>query len=346
MTESSLGSGLGAKDYTAKAVPPAEFPDEHKRQTALWDIINFKLLSGTGGQRLSGIYTNRSADGIPIVRLNAFNGDSTKAQQQYTAYQYAASNPGNPILQIDLPSHGYSDRLSVRQRLELLSKKTLGAVAASQAVAIADFMPNREEFVLVGDSVAGLLAMEVAIALKKLGLYTRAVLGYDPVGFSTRSDLSFHAGIFKARGQNRHRRYHEGAANQRLDKSYEAFKDELKAMGYPSKSYSPVDVYRKDPLLMPVMFRSPLSSEAGYETLTTLMEDTAACAAFVSGSLSQSCPYDKIHPRLIPIARKYEDRIRWDVWPGDSHSMGIAEQQPRFASYTGAVLKRLGLTFT
>jgi hypothetical protein len=62
-------------------------------------------------------------------------------------------------------------------------------------------------------------------------------------------------------------------------------------------------------------------------------------AAFVSAALSKVSHWRKVEPAIKAMRGRYPDRLRWDVWPNDSHSMGLSTQQPRHAAYAHDVIQ-------
>jgi pimeloyl-ACP methyl ester carboxylesterase len=269
---------------------------------------------------------------------------STTEQQKYSAEQLAAANPEHPIVTIDLPSHGRSDRLTLSQRTEMVLGKSVAKVANSQAEAVVNYVgDNADQYIVTGDSLGAQLIPDFASKLGLLGLTPVLCVGFEMTGIDSYSSFGSAIKQYITNEGIGHQNYHTGKDNIKLDTAYERFKHELAAAGYDDALYSRFALWQRDPLFVASMFvRPPSSSESSWTALENALNDNPGMAvALVTGGLSKLCDQSLIKPKIAKFNKTYGERLVWDLWPHDSHSMSIAEQQPRAAAYTRARIKEL-----
>jgi hypothetical protein len=328
------------EQFSAENVEPYRFDSAERHSTALREADEVITMDGPNGQSFSGLHLNRDfSEGPVIVRVGSMNSSSTTGAQKYTSYQYAAAFPESPVITIDLPSHGYSDRHTVAQRTERIIKKSGSRTAAAEAEAVAAYMDSSSEYIVSGDSFGAQLVPDFAIKLGELGVSPRLIFGFDMTGVNYFNTRQTFVKMNKARKAG-HSAYHRGAANERLDEAFDAFCEELDQFGENERVYNPFHVGKRDPVftLLSVL-RSATNGEAGMDALERSMElNDQMVAAMVSGGLSRICDWRKIEPRVDGLKQKFGDRFTWEVWPNDSHSMSIAPQQPRSIAFAKAVI--------
>lgn len=332
------GANFAPEAFDQAHTIPFQFEGE-RHDIAMREAVDTIRLTGEGGQQFSGLHLNRDHSGKPaIVRFGAWLSASNGPEAKYAAYQYAAANPDHPVLLVDMPAHGLSDRATSEQRREIFLSRRLSRIASSQAVAVSNRLPSASEVILLGDSLGGRVAPDVAIQAGRVGLKPVMLLGFDIAGVDERPSLGIAKAFFVDEAKTQ-RNYRQGADNERLDKAYEVgFKQGL----VKDESYKLYSVYFKDLALIALIFaRSPLASRSGFDSIEeALSVNPELLAAFVSGGLSKISRLAKIQHEIDQLTAR-QPRLTWDVWPNDSHSMGLAPQQPRFARYTQAKIATL-----
>lgn len=332
---------LNPADFTAANTAPRQFEDPERHRIAMREAIETVILTGENGQKFSGLHLNRDFTDQPaIVRLGGWFEDVEGDGLKYTAYQYAAYNPENPVILIDMPAHGQSDSLTAPQRRQIVRTGKVSGVASSQALAASSRLEESEDVVVVGESAGGMLASTFAIKMGKLGLKPLAIVGFEIAGVDKRPSLGL-AASFLIDGHFMQRMYHKGPDNKRLDRAYELdFRQELARLGGESRSSSLMRIFRVEPTYMGfLVVRDPLASDGSFEDIEQAMDlNPDMKAAFVSGSLSRIGRWKKIEPQVDRLLLYYPGRLSWQTWLNDNHSMGIAAQQPRQAKYTRAVI--------
>lgn len=325
--------------FRAADVEALWFDDTERHQSVMRECIEPVVFRTRDGQNLSGLHLNRDFSQLPtIVRIGAWLHSVNSAEQKYTAYQLAATNPENPIVLVDMPAHGNSDALTYNQKKEVFCRQSISRIASDQADAVSAFM-DHNGIVLAADSLGGLASLDFARRMKQNGEDPQLIAAYDIVGFDKKLSISM-AKKFLVNERKLQGRYHCGEHNQRLDTSYEDnFIGELKRSGCEPQ-YDQLDVYRKDPSLALLLFaRSPVASSKGYKALERSLEVSPDMKVnLVFAGLSRVSRWQKIQPQIQSLLRKYSDRLTVEVWPDDSHSMSIAPQQPRFAQHLRALM--------
>jgi len=320
--------------FSAQNTEPYRFADEARHEAALREADELVCLRNRN-QRFSGLHLNRDfSEGPVIVRVGSMNSASTTESQKYTAYQYAAAFPENPVISIDLPSHGGSDRHTIVQRAERLIKKSGSLTAHAEAKAVHAYLPNASEYIIIGDSFGAQLVPEFAIKIGELGLKPLLIMGFDMTGVNYFNTRKTFLRMNKAR-KSGHSAYHDGEANGRLDEAFEDFCAEMNQLSSNERVYNPFHVGKRDPVFTLLsLLRSSTNSESGMNALEKSLKcNEDMIAAMVSGGLSKICNWKKIQGRVELMKQMYGDRLSWDVWPEDSHSMSIAPQQPRSAAF-------------
>lgn len=330
-----LDSSISHVNYSAENVIPFTFDDPARHDLALRESLDLVRLSSHGGQEFSGLHLNRDYTENPvIVRIGSMNSSSTTDAQKYIAYQYAAAFPENPVVAIDLPSHGQSDRNTLAQRYERLVEKSGSLTAHAQAEAIANRMIASDEFIIIGDSFGAQLVPDVATKIGGMGLKPLAIIGFDMSGVNNFNTCKTFLRLNKARKQG-HDAYHRGEANIALDNTFEDFCTELGKISLNEMFYSPFNIGKRDPLFTALtLLRPSTNSENGLEALEKSLElNDEMLAAMVSGGLSRICNWSLIKDKVINISEATNGRLDWQVWPNDSHSMSIAPQHPRSVKF-------------
>lgn len=331
--------------FNADVIAPFNFTGE-SHDTAMEELNETVMLQGSGGQSVSGLHMNRSASSnVQIVRVNSLGSSSATRQQKYVAYQLAAANPEHSVLMIDLFSHGYSDRFSSMQRAEMTRYKRLSRVGFSLASAVVAHSGASTDYVIEGDSFGAQAAVELCRGMRQLGAKPKLLIGFDMTGTNKIPARTEIMKRFKSSSGHGNMAYHMGVGNRTLDQGYQEFSNELDKYGYQGPEYSWTTVPKRDPFFVAgILTRSPISSDMALQTLhEVLSEDEQLAVAMVSGGLSRVCNWNIISPKVLSLLSSFEDRITWEVSRNDSHSMGIAEQQPRSAAYLKAQIAHLAI---
>lgn len=330
--------------FCAANVDPLWFEDPERHDTAMRETIETVTLTGDGDQQFSGLHLNRDFSDKPaIVRLGAWFNDVTTPDLKYTAYQFAAANPENPVLLVDVPAHGTSDRLTPAQRREIVLTKQVSLVAASQASAARTRLADTSEIIVVGESAGARLSPDFAVKAGEIGLHPLVLIGFEMAGVDKRPSLACAAAFF-IDGHLAQKNYHQGSDNRKLDDAFEiGFRPELAKFGYHGEAYDLVEIFKKEPSYLGFLLaRSPLADDGGFAALERALDTNQdMSASLVSAGLSKVSRWRKIKPQVDHLLTVYPSRVSWDLWPNDHHSMGIAPQQPRQAAFTRAVIDSL-----
>lgn len=334
---------LDAEKYSAANVSPQFFEGE-RQAIALREATELVSLRGDGDQLLAGLHLNRDySSNLAIVWLNGMFEDVQSLSLRYAGYQLAAANPENPILVINIPAHGQADPLTPAQRQEILSKKQLSLVAASQAMAASRRLPQTSQVVVAGQSAGARLAPDFAVAVPELDIQPKALVGFNMAGLDKRPTIASSL-AFLLDGYLLQYKYHRGAADRRLDEAMEVrFRRETERIGFYDQHNALVNDYRvlrQDPSYAAFLLAgSPLAADTGFTAIEQAMNVNAGLqAALVSAGLDKVTRWRKIEPRARQLANAYPGRLSWDVWPNDRHAMGIATQSPRIAAAIKSVI--------
>lgn len=333
---------LNPENYSAEAVADSwRFSEPERHEAALRELDEPAFVIADSGQSFSGLFLNRDqTDETPIVVVGAFLTSSKTPDQMYTAYQYAATNPDRRVLLIDMPSHGMSSPMTSEQISEIYKTRTIYNIGSAQAEALADFMPDTPDFILAGDSLGARVAPDIATRLGRMGLKTELMVSFETVGIQKR--LSVATAWDYVVGEHLIKpKLYNNPANDRLEANLDEFKADLEAAGVETEAFSPLPVLKSD-LRIGSMFlvRSPLSTTTGLRAIESAMDENPQLeAAFVSAALSKVSHWRKVEPAVKAMAERYPERLRWDLWQSDSHSMGLSTQQPRHAAYARDVIQ-------
>lgn len=337
---------LPAESFSAANVKPLFFEGE-RQEIALREAAETITLTGDEGQKFSGLYFNRDfASNLAIVRLGGMMEDVGSIDLRYTGYQIAAANPENPVIMINLPAHGDSDPLTHNQRREILKNRSLIRLANSQAMAVRSVVSTETDMTIaVGQSAGGRLAPDFVIRAAQLGLEPKGLLGISLVGLDKRPSVATSL-TFIVDGYLAQRNYHQNANNQKLDRGLADFREQMARSGFRYTHNTLVNdhrIFRRDPSYIGFLLaNSPLSDDGGFMAIESAMDfNPRLQAAFVSGALDKVTRWRKIESQTLRLTNLYPERLSWDVWPNDGHSMGIGPQQPRFAACVRAVIESL-----
>lgn len=336
---------LDAECFCAANVKPQFFEGE-RQAIALREASEVVIMTGEDGQKLSGLHFNRDfSSNTAIVKLNGMFVDVDSVDQRYSTYQLAAANPDNPVITINIPAHGESDPLTPAQRKEILGGRQVSLVAASQAVAAASRLKECSDVAAIGQSAGGRLAPDFTVKAAEIGLNPVALAAFEPAGLDKRPSLVTFMSFFKD-GFLAQKNYHRTDADRRLDEGLEKFSAELEEDGFDDAHnavLNDIRIFSRSPSYIGfILTRSPLSDDGGFKSIERAMDvNPRMRAAFVSGGLDKVTRWRKIEPRAKRLVSLYRDRMSWDVWPDDGHSMGIGSQQPRFAAAVRTMLESL-----
>lgn len=332
--------------FTAEAVEPVWFSDAERHEIAMREVSEQVYFTSDSGQRFSGLHLNRDYAGIstPIVQLGSFMGASKTPDNRYRAYQYAVAEPERQFVILDMPSHGSSDPMTDAQRQETFRSKKLSKIGQAQAEGVRRFMPEAGSLIVTGDSLGAQIATDFTQHAPSLDLQPELLVGFDMAGTENRLSVSLSASYFIGEtiiGKQ----YHRGPDNMKLESHLQRFRDELNARGVTDTAFDPLATFKSDPLIgLFTIMRSPLANDAGLEVLDqALSENESLIAAMVSGGLSKVCRWQKIADKVQDLNVRYGERFSWDLWPNDSHTMGIGSQQPRMALFVSEVIHDTGI---
>lgn len=336
---------LDAESFSAANVSPLFFEGE-RQEIALREASELVTLTGEEDQKLSALYLNRDfASGLAIARLGGMFEDVGSTDLRYAAYQWAAAAPENPVLFVNLPAHGRSDPLTARQLKEVSDKRQLTLLAASQALASRSCLSETGGVIATGQSGGGRLAPDFATAAHELDWKVPALLGISVAGLDKRPSIATSA-AFVADGFLAQYKYHRNAEDLKLDRGMGRFAAAMAEYGFRDTHNVLVNdyrIFRKDPSFFKMLFKgNPLSGDGGFEAIERAMDlNPDMHAAFVSGGLDKVIRWRKIVPQVRQLVNAYPERLTWEYWPEDGHSMGIGSQQPRFAACVRAVIESL-----
>jgi pimeloyl-ACP methyl ester carboxylesterase len=326
---------MSATRYDPENINPFWFEDPERHETAMREAVETLTLTADDGQQFSALHLNRDFSEQPaIVSFDAMFTGCNSPEQKYAAYQYAAANPDRAVLKIDMPAHGYSDALTDRQYKEITGAHTLGLIARSQAEALRRRLPDAEGIIAAGDSLGARGALDFAQQAAGLGFQTLKMIGFDTVGLEERPTPAVSFSYF-LREWRRSRQLYYNDANQHLSDAYEGkFKEQLAEYGFEN-DFSMVEIFKRDPRILGFVFvNSPLAANTGAESLEEALESQAELTAdLVVGGLSSICRWRKIKPLAEHLEETFPGRVSFDIWPNDSHGMGLAPQQPRMAAF-------------
>lgn len=325
-------------------VEPFWFHDPERHAVAMREATEPLTMEADDGQRFSGLYMNRDFTTEPaIVSPNAFMTASHTPEQMYRAYQYAAAFPEHPVLFVDMPSHGHSDNLTDAQWQEIMELCQLDGVAEAQAQAVRRQLPDAQAAIMPADSLGAQVASDMARSIGELDMQPLLLAGFDMVGMEKRSSLGVAATYFVGEAVRSRVHYHGNPAHHLLNDAFELrFRREVEKTDY-EPDFKMYDVFRRDPRLLSfIVANSPLAGDNALPSLEqTLETNPQLAAALVIGGKSGICRWRRIGPSVLGLEQKFPDRLTHDVWPDDSHGMGLAPQQPRMAAYTRFVFDEL-----
>lgn len=317
-------------------ITPYWFEDPARHDLAMREVAETLVLIGENEQRFSAIHVNRDfTEKPPIISINAMFTGANSPEQKYAAYQFAALHPDRSVIKIDVPAHGYSDKLTHEQYREIIGKRTLTLVANSQFQAISTRLPDLKEIVAVGDSLGGRIGFDIVKSAHEKEVHTKNLFAFDPVGLEKRLSVGVSTSYFLSEYFKSKRIYDNQNMLLSHNQAYEdKFKSELTRVGFENDFSMPA-VFKKDPRFIGFLFfRSPLASDTGAEALEEciLIEDQLK-ANIVIGGLSGICRWNKIQSWANNMEAISSGRAVFNVWQGDSHGMALAPQQPRMAQY-------------
>lgn len=323
------------EDFSVEKSSSFWFEDPERHQTAMREAVETLVLTADDGQRFSALHLNRDFSEKPaIVSFDAMFTGCNSPEQKYAAYQYAAANPDRAVLKIDMPAHGYSDALTDRQYKEITDDHKLKGIAQSHAEALRRRLPEADDVIAVGDSLGARGALDFAQVATNLGFQTLKMVGFDTVGLEERLTPAVSFSYFLQEWRKNRKLYYN-EANQHLNDAYEdRFKGQLAEYGFEN-DFSMTEVFKRDPRILGfVLANSPLAAKTGVESLKTVLENRPDFTAdLVVGGLSSICRWRKIKPLAECLEKTFPGRVSFDVWPNDSHGMGLAPQQPRMAAF-------------
>jgi pimeloyl-ACP methyl ester carboxylesterase len=327
--------------YAPQNIEPFWFEDSERHDTAMREAVETLVLTTDDGQRFSALHLNRDfSEKPPIVSLNAMFTGCNSPEQKYKAYQYAAANPERPIVALDMPAHGYSDRLTDVQYWEIIGRSGLTAIGCSLAEVLRGRLEDAQEMVVVGDSLGARIGFDFTDQASDFGFETSNIFGFDPVGLEDRSTLAVNVSYF-AKEALRSRRLYTSEPNDRLNYGYETvFKRELAKRGFEN-NFSMMGVFRTDPRILRFLVAgSPLAPGTGITSIKRmLLRQQSLTANMVVGGLSSICRQREVVPALEQVEDElFGDRLQHEVWPNDAHGMGLAPQQPRMAAFVRDML--------
>jgi hypothetical protein len=133
-------------------------------------------------------------------------------------------------------------------------------------------------------------------------------------------------------------RYHKGEANNVYDLAVNVrFEPDMASMDFKDTHNAlknDLQIFKKEPLFRRSLFRKmPLANNSGITSIERAMEiNPDMLATFVSAGLDKVIHWQKVKPEVDRLLSLYPDRLSWDMWPSDSHAMGIDAQTPRYAA--------------
>jgi hypothetical protein len=319
-------------------------PERHR--DLMREVLDVVSVKANGGQAFSALRLNRDqVDGrTPLVISGQFLASVCNPDRKWEGYQLAAHLPETPILLIDNPAHGRSDNFTVEQKLESLELKRFSKVGRAFLQVSRRVFSEAVTLDFEGCSAAGLGVMEMAWQAETQGFTPRKLVGLEPTGLERRSGISLSLGFF-IREHLDQSRYAIDPAGAQLRASFKQFESELKNYGYQASdgisTFSPLQ--RDGAFLIPsFLFRNGLATTAGFDALeVTLESEPDFSADFMSGLLSHISRWKAIEPRVNQLQARFPDRLSWQVWPNDNHSVGLASQQPRLAAFAAAALSNV-----
>lgn len=332
-------------------VLPGIFLSEDRHKLAMRESLDTAELLADDGQVFSALHMNRdftaSGDRPLLVSLNAMFNSVLTEEQKYASFQLASFFENHPIVKLDLPAHGSSDRLSQAQLDEIHNGGGLSKVGEAQAQAIHRKFPDARKAVIIGESVGGRLSFEVAASLKQREVEPLAVIAFEPVGMEKRRSVDVAWSFFVTETELTSRNYRNRGPFRGENFIYEAvldgFRNEIRSTGYkaPSANSISVKAFNKDRNYLKFLFKdSPLASDTGRLALEKLAEvSPGTYTRIVVGGLSTMCRWKNIGEWAMAFQEASFHQTEFDVWLDDSHGMTLAPQQPRVASSISRVLK-------
>lgn len=324
--------------------------DAERHEVAVREVSEVLTGETEDGQRLSYLHVNRDFETEPpIICIGSMFVDSGMAELKYAAYQRAATFPDRSILLLDLPAHGQSDALTDAQYSEITVSRGLTRVARAEAEIAKRRLPDITQTVVYGESVGARVALDFAQKIGEIGVEPLAVLGVEAIGLEKRLSVSVSGSYFLAEPRMHQVLYRDKGDYKIQNSTYEAafqdFKAELtRAVNFDQNILKmQLRVFKTDPRYITMLFsNSPLAADTGRQSLETLLEDQPKLPVrLVVGGLSRICRWRHIHEWAENLQANQPERLRFDVWPYDSHGVALAPQQPRLTATLKEVIGNL-----
>lgn len=332
------------EQFSPEAIAPFTFEDQGRHKTAMGEVMEAITLASDQGQKFSGVHLNRDfPDTDPFIVMGGFLASTIGPDNKYQAYQYAAAFPENQIFLFDVPAHGKSDGFTTDQKIEMATTQGFSKVGRAMLEAIGTKFPDAEAFTsLSGGSLGARIMLELAAHADHVGMQPQHLIGAETTGLEKRWSMGL-ALSFYIQEWLLQKKYKQGGGNKRLGQAFERFKAELEEdFGFNPEDFHMYSVYLRDPLAVPIfLLRSPLATNSGFAVMEEALDKYPQLrAAFVSGGLSKITRPHKIKDDFDRLINKYPNRLSWDIWPADSHNIGLPHQHPRVVAFTKFILEQ------
>ena len=335
--------------FSQADVEPFEFRDPERHELAMREAMDvLMVVDPKAHQEFSALLMNRdyiAPNTVPILVPGQYIGSVINPERKYEAYQLAAAFPNRPILLLDLPGNGRSDRFTEPQRQEILSDRRISRVARALLNGAKTQFSNATEIDVLGTSLGGLASLEMVAQAGQLDLKPRNFVGHEVVGLDeNRHPIGLMYGFLWVDYWDNKNRYQKDAAGERLRQGYQGFIDELEKYGYRDGQYlNDGGFYQKEGYRFParmMLFHSPIATTAGLAALElTLNQHPDFRAGFMNAGRSAVNIWPHIEPEARRLLSQYGDRLVWQLWPEDGHSVGTAPQLPRLTAFSQFIIE-------